>query len=130
MKAYLIEKEFFTVEEEIAGYEIHMGTTKLLKEAQPWLKITRRSSQLVNIEDGAIDKEGRIMGTYIHGLFDNYHFRRAFLNYLRKKKGLSSYHPQTRISAAEQKNREYDKLARLVRHNLDMEKIYQILSEW
>jgi len=130
VKAHLIEKEFFTVEEEIAGYEIHMGTTKLLRGVKPWLIITRRSSQLVDIEDGAIDKEGKIMGTYIHGLFDNYQFRRAFLNYLRKKKGLSSYYPQTEISAAEQKNREYDKLAGLVRHNLDIEKIYQVLSEW
>ncbi|NQS89960.1 hypothetical protein HQ584_09240 [Patescibacteria group bacterium] len=49
---------------------------------------------------------------------------------MRRKKGLSSYYPQTHISAAEQKNREYDKLAELVRDNLDMKKIYQILSEW
>jgi len=127
VKAHLIEKEFFSTEEEISGYEIHMGKTKLLKGVRPWLRITRRLSRSVNIEDGAIDKEGKIMGTYIHGLFDNYHFRRAFLNYLRKKKGLS-YHFQTQISAAKQKNKEYNKLAGLVRDNLNMEKIYQILN--
>jgi len=111
VKAHLIEKEFFSTEEEISGYEIHMGKTKLLKGVRPWLRITRRLSRSVNIEDGAIDKEGKIMGTYIHGLFDNHHFRRAFLNYLRKKKGLS-YHFQTQISAAKQKNKEYNKLRR------------------
>ena len=128
VKAQLIEKKFFYTQEEISGYEIHMGITKLLRGVRPWLKIIKRLSQSVNIEDGAIDKEGKIMGTYIHGLFDNYHFRRCFINYLRKRKRVSSYHPQTEISAIKQRNREYDKLAELVRDNLDMGKIYQILS--
>jgi len=128
VKASLIGKELFSIEKEISGYEIHTGTTKLLKGVRPWFKITRRSSQSVNIEDGAIDKERKIMGTYIHGLFDNHHFRRAFLNYLRKRKGLSPHHSRTQASRLEQKNKEYDKLAELVRKNLDMEKIYQILN--
>ncbi|MDO9555561.1 MAG: cobyric acid synthase CobQ, partial [Atribacterota bacterium] len=68
--------------------------------------------------------------TYIHGIFDNNSFRRAFINFLRRKKGLaiSSCVNQDKISYQEEKDREYDKLACLVRDNLDMDKIYHILG--
>ena len=51
-------------------------------------------------------------------------------NFLKSKKGLtiSSCINQDRISYQEQKDREYDRLACLVRDNLDMEKIYHILG--
>ncbi|MBU4601561.1 cobyric acid synthase CobQ, partial [bacterium] len=77
-----------------------------------------------------VSKEGMVWGTYIHGIFDNNSFRRSFINFLRRKKGLmiSSCINQDRISYQEQKDREYDRLACLVRDNLDMEKIYHILG--
>jgi len=58
-----------------------------------------------------------VWGTYIHGIFDNNSFRRAFINFLRSKKGLtiSSCVNQDRISYQEEKDREYDKLACLMK---------------
>jgi adenosylcobyric acid synthase len=77
-----------------------------------------------------VSKEEMVWGTYIHGIFDNNSFRRAFINFLRRKKGLMVSHSinQDRISYREQKDREYDKLACLIRENLDMDKIYHILG--
>jgi adenosylcobyric acid synthase len=45
------------------GYEIHMGVTR-----GPALE---RSAALMNgLPDGAISEDGRVLGTYVHGIFD------------------------------------------------------------
>lgn len=63
----------------LRGYEIHMGHTR---EEQPWLKIKRRGSQAGKILDGSISDDGRVWGCYIHGIFQNTFFRRAWLESL------------------------------------------------
>ncbi len=128
VKAHLEKNPFFPSKGEVEGYEIHTGRTRLSRGIHPFFRITERFSQPVDIEDGAIDDEGRIFGTYIHGIFDNQVFRRDFLNYLRQTKGLSPYFSYQKVSFREQKEREYDKLASLVRKNLDMKKIYKIMG--
>ena len=62
--------------EELTGYEIHMGRTG---SASPWLAITRRSGSPCDILDGAASADGRVWGCYLHGLFANDRFRRAWL---------------------------------------------------
>jgi len=125
-----LEDPFFDNQDELLGYEIHTGETVLLGREKPLFKITKRGSNQTDINDGVVSKGGMIWGTYIHGIFDNNSFRRAFINFLRNKKGLiiSSCVNQDRISYQEEKDREYDKLACLVRDNLDMVKIYHILG--
>lgn len=63
----------------VHGYEIHMGRTV---SPQPWLRIEARSGQEVDEGDGAISKDGRIWGCYVHGLFANQDFRRTWLKSL------------------------------------------------
>jgi len=46
----------------------------------------------------------------------------------RKRKSPFLHCPRIQVSELEQRNKEYDKLAKLVRKNLDIEKIYQILN--
>jgi len=65
----------------ISGYEIHMGVTEL-HGLKPWLSINLRSGESVSITDGAISEDGKVWGCYIHGLFQNGHFRRAWLKSL------------------------------------------------
>ena len=60
----------------IRGYEIHMGRTT---GNDPWLKITQRSESEVQVLDGAINDTGKTWGCYIHGIFGNENFRRAWL---------------------------------------------------
>jgi len=47
----------------VSGYEIHMGISKGPALDKPAI-------QLPNNMDGAISDDGKIMGTYLHGLFD------------------------------------------------------------
>jgi adenosylcobyric acid synthase len=56
----------------VAGYEIHLGRTTGPDTTRPWLSIEGEP-------DGALSAEGRVMGSYVHGLFQNDVFRRAFL---------------------------------------------------
>lgn len=116
-------------EKHIAGYEIHMGQTTLGDQAEPFVEITTALDQSVSILDGAISKNGKIFGTYIHGIFDDIAFTRSFLNVIRQEKGLDDVASQVQ-SFDEFKETEYEKLADVVRKHVDMEQIYKIIEEW
>ena len=106
--------------DKLNGYEIHMGETQLGPEARPFAEIFRRSGKEVKINDGAVSPDGRVFGTYLHGIFDNDGFRNAFLNRIRKEKGLQP-------SAAVQP--QADPLDLLVEHlerHLDMKRLFDI----
>ncbi len=51
------------------GYEIHMGQTRLLT-GQPLLSVHSRNQQPCQGCDGCMSPDGRVLGTYLHGLFD------------------------------------------------------------
>ncbi len=67
----------------LSGYEIHMGTTR---NSSALFDITPLNNS-AGYMDGA--SKGNVWGTYIHGVFDNNGFRRALINGLKAKKGLS-----------------------------------------
>ncbi|BEH11519.1 MULTISPECIES: cobyric acid synthase [Geobacter] len=77
----------------LAGYEIHLGETILGPSVRPFARITSRSGAPVEVLDGAVSSDGRVFGTYLHGIFDNAVFRTSFLNRLRKAKGLAERRP-------------------------------------
>jgi adenosylcobyric acid synthase len=56
----------------IAGYEIHLGRTDGPDRARPLNEIADRM-------DGAVSRDGKVAGTYVHGIFAGDDFRRAFL---------------------------------------------------
>ena len=60
---------------EISGYEIHLGLTAGPDCGRPALTIAGRP-------DGAVSADGRVLGTYLHGLFDGGAFRAAWLDSL------------------------------------------------
>ena len=51
------------------GYEIHMGRTEAPETRSPMAVLARNQASCVD-RDGCVTADGRIMGTYIHGLFD------------------------------------------------------------
>ncbi|MBE3576007.1 MAG: hypothetical protein IMW99_11285, partial [Firmicutes bacterium] len=82
---------------EVRGYEIHMGTTVRLPGAAPLLHWRRRGQQEVDYPEGAVDPSGLVMGTYLHDLFENDGFRVAFVNWLRRRRGLAPVPPSALI---------------------------------
>jgi len=56
----------------VQGYEIHLGATQGEDCARPLLMIGERA-------DGAISSDGRVQGTYVHGLFSSDAFRTHWL---------------------------------------------------
>ncbi|WP_374442627.1 cobyric acid synthase [Stella sp.] len=58
--------------EPVRGYEMHMGVTEGPGRARPFLVVGGR-------REGAVSADGRVFGTYMHGLFAADGFRRAFL---------------------------------------------------
>ena len=72
--------------------------------------------------DGALAPSGRVLGTYIHGLFLNAELRRCILRALARAKGVT-LPPLVGDHSIDQ---EYDKLADWVRASLNMDLIYQM----
>ncbi|MCA3441742.1 MAG: cobyric acid synthase CobQ, partial [Rhodobacter sp.] len=56
----------------ISGYEIHLGRSDGPGRARPFASIG-------GTQEGAVSADGRVMGTYLHGLFCEDRFRTAFL---------------------------------------------------
>lgn len=112
----------------ITGYEIHMGRTELAPGTKPVFRVRESSGKKVSAPDGAVSRDGLVFGTYIHGVFDEDGFRRRLINNLRRGKGLEPRSVNESISAFEQRNRDFDKLAAVVRGSLDMDKVYRLLN--
>jgi len=104
----------------VTGYEIHMGETVLGSAARPFAMIGQRSGLEAAIADGAVSRDGRVFGTYLHGIFDNHGFRTAFLNRLRRDKGLPE-----RAETVPQSD-PFDALAAHMEEHLDLERIFAI----
>ena len=112
----------------IFGYEIHMGRTDRKNNTSPFFMIVKKEGRNVRIEDGTISKDKKVWGTYIHGIFDNDEFRRGFINYLRKRKGLSPLSKSDILYYHQMKKEGFDHLERGLRGNLNINFIYQILN--
>jgi adenosylcobyric acid synthase len=110
--------------DEVTGYEIHHGVSVPLDGTTPAFEVLERSGQPVRISDGARSGNGRIWGSNIHGLFDNTSFRHRFLKELWEAKGL----PCPVGIQDWNLDREFDRMADLVRTHLDMVAIYQLLE--
>jgi adenosylcobyric acid synthase len=67
------------------GYEMHIGRTTGPDCAHPLLRFADGSP------DGAISPDGRVRGTYLHGLFTDDHQRAALLKWIGAEPGPLSY---------------------------------------
>lgn len=110
----------------VKGYEIHMGKTRFTSSASTHSFTGTRSSADTGAKILSISgKQGMVLGTYVHGIFDEPDFRGILLDTLAEKKGVRrSERPS--VTYDEYKEQQYDKLADLLRENLDMKAIYRI----
>ena len=127
VKARMLWKELADPEEQLHGYEIHMGRSKTLGPTTPLLEIVRRNDESVRVQDGLVSRDGRAWGSYLHGLFDNDSLRHRLVHRLippgdklASRAKLESFH--------QWKEQQYDRLAEHLRTHLDMDRIYQIIG--
>ena len=103
----------------VDGYEIHAGKNQLGAAALPWLRIGGRV-------DGVMNARGNVLGSYLHGLFDDGQLFAAIAAHIRRQKG-GSGQAQAPVSMEEFREREFDRIADIVRTSVDMEAIYRIV---
>jgi adenosylcobyric acid synthase len=72
----------------VSGYEIHQGRSRVVESpnTQPDYHPLFDDAGL-----GMVDNGLSVWGAYLHGLFDNGPWRRAWLNRLRQQRGLKSF---------------------------------------
>ena len=110
--------------EDVQGYEIHMGRTKRTG-GEPFATLKNEDGHIY--EDGASVDEGRIFGTYLHGLFDCSSFRHGFLNRVREANGIKEKQA-CGVSAREKREESYKLLASAVREHLDCEFLHDLIN--
>jgi len=102
----------------VTGYEIHQGRSRLLDSEEG----VKQSSYKPLFDDpglGIVDVSQSVWGSYLHGLFDNGPWRRAWLNHLRQQRGLSSL-PTGVANYREQREAVLNTLADTVEAHLDL----------
>lgn len=99
----------------LSGYELHQGVTT-----------GDNSCSVVEEKDFTIVCKDNIIGTYIHGIFDSTKFTRKLLNKIRTNKGLEPIYDFVSIEV--HKEKEYKRLAKVMRNHIDIEKLYNILK--
>jgi adenosylcobyric acid synthase len=107
----------------VEGYEVHMGRTRAGAGVTPLLDL-KKPDRSVQLTEGAVSPDGRVLGTYVHGLFDAPLFRRTFLNRLRAARGWTPLCSQAGASL----DRELDELADFVEQHVDMAAIEGIVE--
>ncbi len=100
----------------ITGYEIHMGVTLPRGPAQPCFLLNHpmereKSGATAPWQDGAVNDDGMVWGTYVHGVFDHASFRRAWLNRIRARKQMEGLAVSVSESVTNRFDHEIDRWA-------------------
>ena len=99
----------------VRGYEIHMGVT------EPYAELSEFTSE------GTGYCCRNVYGSYVHGLFDKKDVAGGVIGLVAKHRG-KSVDTGCIADQADHKERQYDRLADLLRKNLDINAIYKIMS--
>ncbi len=99
------------------GYEIHMGQTER-SGGKPVFHVEMRNGSECDTYDGSVSADSKIMGTYMHGMFDSPGITRLWLESV----GLGSLNVPD-AAGLEARDREYDLLAEHFEENIDVSAI-------
>ncbi len=100
----------------LEGYEIHSGESAFGAHVRFWMT-----------PGGARNAEGNVLGTYLHGLFDDGRLADALVRRARAIRGLPEAGAAPAFSMAQYREAQFDRLAEVLRRSLDMGVIYKIL---
>jgi len=126
----------------IEGYEVHMGRScaysssrskgPVSEKEREFGRISTRNRAQTEILDGAVSADGRVWGSYIHGLFDSDSFRASLIESVREASGLPQKRTKTKekglFQFSKERDRAFDSLAKVLKENLDIEAILSIMG--
>ncbi|GAX44833.1 cobyric acid synthase CobQ [Tolypothrix sp. NIES-4075] len=100
----------------VNGFEIHQGRSRI---EMPGTDSKAFQPLFDDINLGLVDSCQSVWGTYLHGIFDNGPWRRAWLNRLRQQRGLKSL-PTGVANYREERENILDSLATEIERHLDL----------
>jgi adenosylcobyric acid synthase len=108
------------------GYEIHMGKIRRGRDAIPIFKIIRDSGRTADRLEGASSKNGHVLGTSIHGLFDNRPILESFIGFLagRRERSQDTAYKETE----EIWTQSLETLTSTMVKNMDLNEIMRIMD--
>lgn len=99
----------------VFGYEIHNGTTTIKNKEQ--IFIENENGDIL----GTFNKN--VIGTYLHGIFDDNNFLNSFINKLMINKGINILDKEL-MNYKKYKLTQYDELTKLFEENIDLNRIF------
>ena len=109
----------------VEGYEIHMGVMETEELQEGMIQVI---DQVTGTKKTDGLQKDNVLGSYIHGLFDQDEVVNRFLKILADKKGIN-LHQNEHFSYQKYKENQYEKLASELRKHLNMNQIYEILEK-
>src|SRR5262249_2448451 len=93
----------------------------------PWLRLRRQPGNEI-VDDGAINANGRVCGTYVHGLFDDARFCRELVATLRRRRGLPAIESSIWQSQGEFWANRYQRLGNWLVERCDLRPVAKALG--
>ena len=114
VRALCQERLPFAAPGEMRGYEIHMGQSRPLEENRPAFCLINVLGRAAEQDEGQVSPDGRVVGTYLHGILDNDALRARLLAWARGGTDLP------RQDYAAFRERQFDLLADHLEAHLDL----------
>jgi adenosylcobyric acid synthase len=105
------------------GYEIRHGRVTRRDGAAGWVQLDDCYGQE---DDGVLDAEARVLGTSLHGLFEQDGFRAAFLMEVGRRAG-KTFVPAG-VSFAAARDTQFERLADLIESHLDVDAVDALIE--
>ncbi len=106
----------------LAGYELHAGETAATGPVLPLARVLGTGDAGAH-DDGCVAHDGRVVGTYLHGVLDGEAFRSRYLRHLS-----AAFRLPPLPARAPTPVDPVDRLAAVVREHLDMDRVYGLMA--
>ncbi|MHB8438414.1 MAG: cobyric acid synthase [Acidimicrobiales bacterium] len=111
--------------ERVSGYEIHHGRTERGGRTQPFMTL---DDAYGSEDEGAVDREcSEVIGTNMHGLFEEDAFRARFLEHVAARR--SKRFVGAGVSFAASRDGQFDRLADVFEAHVDMSAVERVIEE-
>jgi len=106
----------------VRGYEIHAGSTRGVEEFSSIFALHNIEDSEDHFDDGALSQDNQVMGTYLHGLFDESEMLRHWLQWA----GMEQFE---NFDYANFRNAQIDRLADVVEAEISLDALLKLLSQ-